>query len=259
MTLVDRCTFRSPNVENPSYELRRHQSGKSFRTRREKGRSETFTFVRTDSDCEVNPGSRRPFWTTSEAPTNMDGKKGFQCLFCAKSFLEERSLRSHVLSKHADANDSRKKRRTGQEDVALPALSCSFCLIACNQERIFVSSQALEDHVRAKHTALHPATSPDRSSTLGCAREETGSSPVFESLPSSLKRCCFGSCDICGYEFHRTDDPANHQTIFLPANSADASPAGSVCTNRCQFCSKPFREKRAQLQHENNCAILCRK
>ena len=180
---------------------------------------------------------------------------GFHCSICAKSFREERSFRSHALSKHCGERDSTKKRRRDQDDKALASLSCSLCLVECDRERIFDSPRALEDHVRAKHTGLHKATPADTSSRLGDCRGGTGSSQ--KSNPSSsVERFSLGSCDICGYEFTRSDDPANHRALFLPVISAGDSTTEIVGSYRCQFCSKAFREQRAQLQHENTCVIL---
>ena len=74
----------------------------------------------------------------------------FPCPHCEKTFREERSRESHIKSVHDPSN---KRKRV----EALPCLECQ----AMDIVRVFPHKQALQDHIRAKHTSLHSNIQPD--------------------------------------------------------------------------------------------------
>lgn len=232
--LLDRSVFGPPTLGSDIksyYEFRRHQTGKSFMGRRAKRQSETYTFGRLkDKDRGLHSG---PFWFT-EPPT----RPNFTCPYCKQNFAEDRSVKNHIQSKHPDGH---KRKR-------------EFTCVDCRDERrVFDTQQALDDHVKAKHVALHTEIAPDWA---------TGAKNGTSEPSPETGGATFGSCDICGVVFATESEANKHESLFLPhssnvfvdeaANSLRIDDTHSL--HCCSYCSKPFRERRAKLQHENHCS-----
>lgn len=222
MVMVDRHVFQPPALvdgDKPYYELRRHQTGKSFKGRTI-GQSETFIFARNDDESKQK---HRPCWFGGESQSE---SMSLQCPFCSKSFREDRSIQSHIRSKHPDG--SKRKRE-------VDTFTCS----KCSPRRVFESAQALEEHSLVKHAAIHKDIRPDWYRPSSDA--EAASAPSRD----------FGTCDICSLAFQSQPERDNHMQIFVPADSTSIDEKlRSYC---CEYCQRTFREKRAKLQHENRC------
>jgi Domain of unknown function (DUF2431) len=269
LVLVAETPFVAPAVEVPSYELRRHQSGKSFKSRRSRGESTTYTFSRatrpTDGDNSANVQGVRPFWISVDSSdakcqqpfdsSDTKCQQPFNCSLCYKSFREVRSLRNHMLSKHPDHGQSRNKRKRemneADPDPAAQTLECRY-YFEFGVARSFSTLQALKDHVLAKHTALH-TTIPADWSTRKARSDESSQESVYHSPLDSMEPQSFGSCDVCGFQYESRGCAVKHQKMFLPAIQVTTIEARDATTYSCSFCSKSFRERRAQLQHENRC------
>lgn len=130
------CPPPSLSKEKTYYQLRRHQSGKSFASRRaidtsHDGESETLVFGRscdypsTSSSLDDNVGMLP--WESAEATafiSNKSTEKGgevnyvhdvgstsisadpYPCNYCNKSFHEERSLKNHIICSHPDCDEA---------------------------------------------------------------------------------------------------------------------------------------------------------
>lgn len=208
-------------IPNPSglvstYEHRRHQSGKSFKSRSSGSTAYRFVSV-ADKDCDSFCLDFFP-WFQPESKQGIvePDLKAFVCDLCDKTFREERSFKSHLASKHSS---EQQKRQEGRQ----------FTCQQCNSRR-FESASALQDHVRSKHTGLHTFVRPD---WAGKQTTNPESHPVI------------GHCDICGCPFLTIEARDNHLLSFVPTKQTPCY--------LCRFCSRRFREKRAQLQHENFC------
>mmetsp|Transcript_16224 Transcript_16224/g.21228 ORF Transcript_16224/g.21228 Transcript_16224/m.21228 type:complete len:456 (-) Transcript_16224:13-1380(-) len=226
LELVDRSLFFGPVLkEKTYYQQRRHQTGKSFAARAESG-SETFTFRR--KTARPDGALNQPVWfamnTTKQISQNSATDQAlaekFTCPHCENSFREERSLKNHIRSKHDGGSNKRK----------LEAINCPECT------RFFSSDTGLQDHLLAKHSALHSQIKPDWYTTV--AGRQSGSQPT-----SSF------TCRVCGAS-EKTE--IDHMRYFIPI--LDRKSSDAVNTFQCELCMKTFREKRAQLQHENFCS-----
>lgn len=266
MTLVAEAPFAAPAVETPSYELRRHQSGKSFKSRRSQGESTTYTFVRdcrpTEGPSTANVQGVHPFWIPFDS-SDATGQKPFHCSFCDKSFREERSLRNHVLSIHpgdGHRTDERKRKMDDADpDQTARIFECRHCF-ELGVERSFSSLQALEDHVLAQHSGLHTSIPADWSKRRATSNESSPEKARLSSL-DLMEKQSFGTCDVCGFQYQSRDGADLHQLMLLPAmqvrpdyGERAALDADDPKNYSCSYCSKSFRERRAQLQHENRCA-----
>lgn len=257
----------------------------------------------------------RPFWykdaaVIAAATQITTGKKphvgslttlSFSCPHCDKLFLEERSLKNHLLNKHnvAQAKSKKRKRKTRnasartattmtspsnitaglsrtaatvtaaeQGENPQKMFACQYC------PRVFEREQALNDHTQAKHAALHCHIVPDwyqkkKDNIVGTTsipgtttslREMSKIDEPSAKLTDDVLHFSTGtadtkypfSCKVCGMVFGSKVDamPSAHLGLFSPSNSER-----SLAEKRfpCTFCSKLFREKRGQLQHENFC------
>jgi len=233
MSLVDRCPFQTPPVSDPYYQHRRHQTGKGFASRAPGG-SETFTFTRTpDVGLWNDKQSPRLAWYVAGATTEPKESVLFECSYCGQSFKEERSVKNHVKSKHF----TDKKRKRNDSHV------CSQCQ---PDPRTFLTYEALHDHIQAKHGALHTDLAPDWA--RGTAVSEPARLPTCDAFTVTRE------CKICGAFFRNPREEQEHFMLFVPPTLA-ASLGDKEKDNafKCTFCYKSFREKRAQLQHENGC------
>lgn len=240
---------RNPFVPPPGgghYRRRRHQTGKSFDSRVTCG-SETFTFGRRQ-DLGKYVATCLPW--QAHAVTDQE----FPCPHCKKTFREERARTSHLKATHS--NESEKKRKWNE---VLHCLSCR----ALNITRTFAHEQALSDHVRAKHTDLHSIIQPDWVRKDCPPQEPRGndssdSNRVQSDSENTTTPTC-GSCCVCGIIYSHGEDETEHLKEFVPVASSvkggecATQDASAILEYRCSFCKKHFRDKRAQLQHENFC------
>jgi uncharacterized C2H2 Zn-finger protein len=237
MVLVDQSTFRPIPISDPYFQHRRHQTGKSFESRARCG-SETLTFARKQDEelCKGDLSARLLWYRAVE--TN---EKVFDCPHCDRTFKEERSVKNHIKSKHAT---EKKRKRDADGDADADADADSFLCSPCRPEpRAFESPQALEDHIRAKHSALHTDIAPD---WYRKAPETETASSVMDSID-------FGKCEVCGLAYRSQAEEAEHSKEFIPEVTPVPEDDSNVAF-KCSFCSKSFREKRAKLQHENICS-----
>lgn len=242
MELLDRCPF-DPNpllITYPVYQHRRHQTGKSFASKTMG--SETVTYVR-----QVDKTANREKLTLHKLPwfsvddktmdREIEEQMPFTCPCCSKSFREERSLKNHVKSKHFIASqDKKRKRHDAVENIHL---TCSYCH-STPEPRAFSSSEALQDHIRAKHDAIHTMIAPDWSQTT----------KNLDRATTSAEPRNFGECSVCGQIFVNERGEAEHIAAFHPSETQSGTHAATL---QCRFCLKFFRQKRSQLQHENFC------
>ena len=234
LVLLERNPFLPPRGGG-HYQHRRHQTGKSFASRATGG-SETFTFGRRKDDGKYI-ATRLP-WLES---ANLAATLEFPCPHCEKTFREERSRKSHVKAVH---DPSTKRKRV----EALPCLECQ----ALDIVRVFPHKQALQDHIRAKHTSLHSSIQPD------WAKEKVESSPgnntsVSDVVDSEESRTTFGSCRICMKVFRNNEDESRHYNEFIPRPVSEIEQQDALVIHQCSFCDRTFRDRRAQQQHENAC------
>lgn len=269
LNLLQRNVFVPPPVEHelPTYQYRRHQTGKSFGARRptttDGGGSETWVFGRIvdkDSYASLSLFNWKPVplnkkglpldSSTTASLSNVEkdqsnsGPKvpmmqpslsgSLPCPHCDKVFQEERSRKCHVRAKHPEGSDKKAKS----------APSCWVCHHCINPEtnrppRIFGSAQSLQDHQRAKHSALHATIRPDWSTS---DLEETKNTTTTTTTTSNE----FGACSICTMPFQSRDQASTHNQDFIPLDRI-----GSFA---CSFCERVFPQNRARLQHENFCS-----
>jgi uncharacterized C2H2 Zn-finger protein len=229
LELVDQSPFCPPPVADKNYyQLRRHQTGKSFQTRTS-GHSETFTFMRKKVAANVTAEmARLPWYSKANEASESSADTSFSCQYCNKSFREERSLKAHMNSKHADGSNKRKRK-----------ILCSHC-----PSRTFDSEESLHNHMRAKHTGLHTTILPDWCAAVA-VKESIKEKPTITQSHSNEE------CAICGKIFSNETEATKHGLLFLPhSKNAESVSFTSICS----FCGRTFREDRARLQHENSCA-----
>jgi uncharacterized C2H2 Zn-finger protein len=218
--LEKRCFVPNALLHDSAYELRRHQTGKSFRART----CGSFSFIyarRDDADSSIETIKDLPWFQplggdddkqTVTKPMKPSDAILFTCPYCDRVFREERSVQNHISSKHGGINMKRK-------------LECTLC----KEPRIFDCEEALRDHQRAKHLAMHDTIKPDWAAK---AKESSCSTTI-------------GQCTICGIHFTSTFGHIEHMAAFLPQ-----SPRAFLC----QFCAKTLGSLRAKKQHENYCS-----
>ena len=134
---------------------------------------------------------------------------------------------------------------------------------------MFPHEQALLDHKRAKHTGTHVNIKPDwysgDNSTINDGNNINQSNN--NNTQADDKVSC---CPICDQIYTSEGDKLYHAMEFVPpksslavqhttANSDDGPSSNkekqkSCPVYKCNYCSKSFRELRAQLQHENFCS-----
>jgi uncharacterized C2H2 Zn-finger protein len=239
LILLERNSFVPP-PGGGHYHHRRHQTGKSFASRAIGG-SETFSFRRkTDHDKYKYVATCLP-WQTHPFV-----EEEFPCPFCGKIFREERSRTSHLIALHP--SDSEMKRERNE------LFQCQSCT------RTFANEQALTDHVRAKHTSLHSAIQPDWVRNNCPSREvRTDNTSNLNIMQGASENASYGSCNVCGVIFKTKGRESKHLKEFVPIASSVVDwervtkEADAIMEYRCSFCNKRFRDKRAQLQHENFC------
>jgi Domain of unknown function (DUF2431) len=233
MKLIERSQFVPAPliISNHVYEHRRHQTGKSFATRT--SGSSTFTFVRESTvDITTFVEKLRLPWFVIDEDIQQKLQPSFICSYCSKSFREDRSLKKHFASLHSQRKPL---SLDGQEDQR--TFFCDRCNID-SIERSFATLEALQDHISAKHDAIHGTILPDW---------VTGKVASLDSIPTKFVGC--GTCVICRHIFITPQDKNDHYDSFFP--STDIATLGLL---ECRFCKRSFRQLRSQLQHENFCS-----
>ncbi len=242
LKLLHRKPFVPPPVKNPTYHLRRHQTGKSFESRRPSG-SEAFLFGRKEDqqlDFLTSLLSWQPVHQScavikqkaSQLGNTLPTIQPLECPFCDRVFKEDRSRKCHIRDKHPDGAE----KKTKIESSIL--FYCVQCNTATGGPRSFDDEKGLKDHVRAKHSAIHKTVTPDWCKLKQIPSSHGGTEKI--EMPVAY------SCGICGGEWQSKDQELSHLDDFRPCFSDKEF--------RCMFCSKAFREIRAKMQHENFCS-----
>lgn len=253
------------------YHFRRHQTGKSFASRRPKSTSTTYTFGRiTDKGMYVAttiPWHQPDFSSHSSASEEgicIDTK--IKCRFCYKEFFEERSLKCHIRDKHPnevrinDTKQPKKKKKKNTTSVSIPndvkSLFCPHCQHSASDEpqrRIFQSTKALEAHIRAKHSAIYKYIAPDWSIAKQKETKKNKSQEQSNKLDScdeyNVDNNKVDKCHICGFQLVGRSF-SKHLQEFNPSTTCTINSSQFSCI----FCSKSFREERAKMQHMNFCS-----
>ncbi|MGK3760516.1 MAG: hypothetical protein ACI8RD_012833 [Bacillariaceae sp.] len=272
------------------YHYRRHQTGKSFASRRPKCTSITYTFGRTadknmyvattlpwqQSDCSsqyTNTAEETGTKSSSITKTQTTSKSTstLLCPFCDKEFLEERSRKCHIRDKHPNeevpsddrSKQPRKKRQKKEETfISTPgddgsSLFCPHCQDNNTSDeessrRIFQSAKALETHIRAKHSAIYTYIAPDWS--IVKQKEKNNNNDTNHDTQTNNH----DNDDSNVVDNKSKVEECHICGLKLVGRSftqhlQDFVPLEGSETFSCQFCSKSFREERAKLQHMNFC------
>jgi Domain of unknown function (DUF2431)/Zinc-finger double-stranded RNA-binding/Zinc finger, C2H2 type len=242
MKLLQQSTFiPNPSIDNfkSVYGHRRHQTGKSFASRT--SGSTTYTFIRecddTNSIIHSVAHIQLPWFKRNDNCSKDEGNaleaSCFICSLCDKQFREERSLMNHMTSVHKN------KRKRTEHDAA--KFVCNQCNI-----RSFDTSEALNDHMLAKHNGIHSTIMPD----WLC---HSGTSSNLTNKPNTIQLC--GTCTICDAVFGSFDNENDHYKSFIPSLIDTLTKVEMI---QCRFCRKSFQQVRAQQQHENFCSSRLR-
>ncbi|KAG7344944.1 protein of unknown function DUF2431 containing protein [Nitzschia inconspicua] len=263
LVLLHQECFTPPPVPNSTYNYRRHQTGRSFATRRPASKSITYTFGRENNEKRLSPpclpwkGQPSPIELSmtivkEKAKENDDDSIHLPCPFCDKMFREERSRKCHIRDRHPNGDVHCSTQEPGKKrsrDVGDAVFECTKCTDASGGRRVFQSDDALQAHVRAKHNGMHTYIAPDWSiAKKNSLKQNSMMSDSFHSVqPSASPRGIEDmECKICGATIW-SSTLSDHLLSFVPSTE---------CTlYQCSFCSKSFREERARLQHENFCTI----
>ncbi len=269
LPLLDTMIFQSKNEDFQSrYQYRRHQSGRSFASRRAEGGSETITFGRK-ADVGFYSTMELP-WQTLPSNCFEGGGSGndngngngdgcgegqaknqfkFKCSQCDKSFRDERARKNHIKCVHQNSNGSSNNKKSQTNSAPLTCDLCKkegLCTSICS--RIFPHVEALEAHKKAKHTGLHTTIRPDWAGKT--KKESCICVDVDENVATSSNFDC-GFCETCGMAYENMQDKVQHFRDFVPKKISD----NEKVHFRCMQCGKTFRDERAQLQHKNFCSI----
>ena len=273
------------------YHYRRHQTGKSFASRRPKSTSTTYTFGRTtdksmyvatalpwqQSGCSSSTNAAgetvvtKPSSSITKIQTTSTSKSTLLCPFCGKEFLEERSRKCHIHDKHPNevpiddrSKQPRKKRQKKEEtsistpgDDGHPSIFCPHCQDSISADessrrRIFQSAKALETHIRAKHSAIYTYIAPDWS----IVKQKEKNNNNTDNHEQTNNR---DNDDDSNVADKTKVEECHICGLKLVGRSftqhlQDFVPIEGLETFSCQFCSKTFREERAKLQHTNFCS-----
>jgi Domain of unknown function (DUF2431) len=255
LVLLSTHRFAPPPVKNSSYHYRRHQTGRSFGSRRPSGESLTYTYGRVDFNgtyaITCLPWQEESIKQTLRNPETIkkddSSELPFPCPFCDACFREERSRKCHIRDKHQSGQEHSEERgKKRRLDGIL--FECKQCQDKSGANRTFQSNEALQAHMLAKHTGLHNYIAPDWSFARKTSTTVNEKQQSYDPAISSTSEAANGGihseeCRICGAStFGGT---SKHLLSFVPTKTIAMFP--------CNYCGKPFREDRARLQHENNC------
>ena len=270
------------------YEFRRHQTGKSFASRRPNCTgsgsitgSETFTFTILPPEnhdegiiSSSNPATKSNV-EEEEAAKNLlfflfpwqrqtqEGKVGIiNCSAFGTTTLPTKVASVSLLScpycdktfkeERSRKSHLRDKHPNGADKKIRQEDQIS--LFRCDQcDRSFGSSSALQDHVRSKHSAIHKNIPPDwHQHEVSQKQEATKTTASNDDKCVGLKKC-----SICDLQYRDETHEQNHLKEFDPTfvcqQRGPSSTTSAALIIKCQFCSRIFREQRAKLQHENFC------
>jgi hypothetical protein len=314
--IVNRLPFQTPLEKNastagdgvdekPYFQLRRHQTGKSFANRRKANTSETFALGRLAEkellERQDSPSPARLFWyshsdsipTQSVNTTETTTTTTFACPFCDRTFCEQRSVKNHIRCKHP--NQDQPHQRNGKEGVEernknhenehaqsqqrQKEWECPYCSNCRNddtssiasyhlskrQRRIFQNQQALQDHIKAKHHALHSKIPPDYqmpSTAIADVSDEPQSDSLVATRGASQQPV--EHCDVCLAVFATAQEERHHMDRFIPPPTTTSTTTTTTHVSSklettvlmpfaCTFCAKAFREKRARLR---KCSVV---
>jgi Domain of unknown function (DUF2431) len=194
--------------EKPYFQLRRHQTGKSFANRRKANASETFALGRLaekelSGRLDSSSAAGQLFWYRHSGSTSIHNVNApyttttttFACPFCDRAFSEQRSVKNHIRCKHANQHEpngcsvEEQKHKNEhaqphqqQQEQQQQEWECPYCSNTTNtasttssshvskrRRRIFENHQALNDHIKAKHQALHSHIPPDHKTAFTAA------------------------------------------------------------------------------------------
>jgi hypothetical protein len=177
---------------------------------------------------------------TAVAPVHAIDQNVLTCLQCDKTFREERSRKCHIRDKHAEAPGKKPKIESSSE----VQVQCEHCRLENGDPRTFVSAQALENHIRAKHAGIHkkkilPDWHKEHQGDAGKYNAPSSSKPESTKEDRIDEKRQFGSCDICRLAYQDDEHQAGHQKDFVPVEGTESF--------QCSFSSKTFRERRAKL------------
>lgn len=222
--------FQSKHDKKCKYQLRRHQSGKSFSNRAKDG-SETISFRRI-KDANLSPlGEKHLPWQLLDLEEDEDT---FLCQICNKSFRDERARKNHIKCVH-DA----------ESKANIETFTCTLCEV----DRTFRNKEALEAHQKAKHSGPHTSIKPEWAACVSLTPQAVDTSkPVVKEV--------IGKCGICDLEFKTDMCKTRHYNDFIPKFSIvekEDQKAKDVVFE-CSTCRKCFKDLRALKQHENFCS-----
>lgn len=233
-TLRGSCDFyRQFGREMTPTEVKRHQSGRSFRLRGLP--STTYSFSLSLEQEKEGARVVAVPWKHSyvegaedKGHTGEEGKM-FICGQCDKRFRGPRHLRQHEKSHEAELE----QEEDGQ--------TCEEC------KRTFKDSEALEQHKRAVHSGKFRALKPDWSKAALGAEEDDSKKLNFKGIERSsltdaeAKEQDLVLCLIC--DFYSPSDVKHFEDLHPPPRP----------TLTCPGCSREFHEDRALKQHANSC------
>eukprot|EP00956_Cyclotella_meneghiniana_P010176 scaffold14046_cov76-Cyclotella_meneghiniana.AAC.5 len=291
--LLRRSPFNPPPAVTSNsatyYQLRRHQSGKSFAKRRrmqqeshEKKQayglsdndSETLVFgrvceyERVVSDCKddtLNEEQRRRIgllpWESNNtpliSPINQTSRPSnnslFSCLYCAKPFLEERSLKNHMINTHPDCKEvaswaakkskknKKNKVRVGYDEegasranseesslqhevstkvnTTVAPLICSMCEDVRLKDPLVNETARTFPHVQAlldHQRAKHFGSHSDIKPDWCNSCDSEAQTDRYGNTEGSQSNSDLGSCSICGISYSSEAEKLQHELEFVP-------------------------------------------
>jgi len=259
--VLNRDVFRPPPSPPPRSSLgtetyfksRRHQSGRSFANRSEG--SETLTFGRVYDEKKGFIARHLPW--QNMAMEDERKEKLLSCPHCSRSFRDERARKNHIKCSHLHGADEPSEIENGKgSTVSSSSVGKIFECKHCNVSA-FTSAQALNDHVRAKHSGQHTDIKPEWSKAASLVGQGSGSKDLATGAAHIIapSREAIGSCNVCGLSYYDTSDEAAHLIEFVPQPFVDDRTSLAEAKNyRCSHCDKRFKDTRAVRQHENFCS-----
>ena len=257
-TLLNRDAFRPPPGPSSQSSLgtetyfksRRHQSGRSFANR--SSGSETLTFGRICDEKSGFVAHHLPWQNMPKVEQSKDDM--LECPHCPRSFRDERARKNHIKCSHPNGGEDVNGPRTSATAVG-KAFACQHCNISA-----FTSAQALNDHIKAKHSGKHTDIKPEWSKAAILGNQESDNKDQVGEIERGgidvPTREEIGSCDVCGLSYYSPEDEAAHLIEFVPqpvvVNGVETM--AEAKKYKCSHCNKSFKDARAVQQHENFCS-----